>query len=538
MTAVPTPEAPVRETSVAGAEDPRELALALESTRAELLRSKRFNKALLGYVSRELRIPMTVVIGVSQLLLETESDGPQREVLEALGRAGKSLFSLLNDAFDYARAESGSLGLTERDFELGSAIRDACETLRAKAEGMTELRCEIDPSVPAVARGDAARLRQVITSVVGAVLSVTRADVLRLQVTAKSHGEQLELALSLTELADKAALEATSLSDLLRDDITLPLTPNGMGIALARRLIGLMGGSLEVSTASGTRAILFRVYIGCTNAEIIAASRPPLNRGAGRVQPESGKHRVLVAEDNDLNRAIVARALSTLGCEPECAANGREALDALSRREYAAVLMDCEMPELNGFQATAEIRKLAAGADIPIIALTANAAPGDRARCLAAGMDDYLPKPFSLAELRETLERYLRPISIQPSAADSQVRPVAASGQDDAVDFSRLEEIGSSELIRELTQIFLEDMNTRLDVLTATHALGDVLALERAAHAVKGACSNFGARRMAFLAQNIERAPAGADDVSALIAELRVEFERVQDALRKRSQAA
>ncbi len=518
----------------------------LAHVKAELQRTRALADSLLSHLSHELRMPMTVIIGSSQLLLESELDPVERDVLGAVQDAGKSLFAMVTDVFDFARFDSGALSLARRDFDLGSALRDTCDAVRAKGgHDAAPLTLTLDASVPRYARGDGPRLRQILSHLLGASLRAAKGTPIDLRVSARAFGDDLELSCLLGDpghdFGSPPSHELSSASALLA---RRPFAGTGLGLVLAVKLVELMRGHVQVYGRPGAGSayrVTLRLEQATSEAEV--ASAPPLFRTPSTIPDwDTTRHSVLVAEDDTLNRIIVARALETLGCETSFASSGAEAVDALRQRSYDAVLMDCEMPELDGFEATARIRKLSGAASrVPIIALTANAAPGDRERCLSAGMNDYLAKPFSLADLRAKLVLHLsgdamRIIVPEPMLAALAEPPINAT-REDPVDRSRLDEIGSPELVHELTQIFLDDMAVRLQALSEAHRGGDGVLLERGAHAVKGACGNFGARRMAALAETIEHDPQCNEATADAIAGLHAEFARVRAVLVKERSA-
>jgi CheY-like chemotaxis protein/HPt (histidine-containing phosphotransfer) domain-containing protein/nitrogen-specific signal transduction histidine kinase len=536
---------PVVSAATADPQEATELARALDAARAELARTKSVAEALFEHLSHDLRIPMTVIIGASQLLLEGELEPVQREVLEAVQRSGKGLFSSLNEVLDYSRIEFGTLMLGRRDFELGACIRDACDALFREADSKG-LRCRLDlePELPHLARGDAGRFRQILESVLSDTIQFAKGGAVEVHVASRGSSEHLELDFRITDTAPTHG-KLASMAALPLDPVKgRRFAPNGLGLVLAKRLIELMDGSFEVrALPAGGTCSRFSVRLErATNEPALAAHSGVVASSGLMARFRAPRARVLVAEDNDLNRVIVARALDVLDCKTDFAATGRQAVQAARVHEYDAVLMDCEMPDLDGFEATVEIRKLPGNSGrVPIIALTANAAPGDRERCLACGMDDYLSKPFSISDLRSKLKQYLGPdpvraSELEPSAPSGSEPPPIVPAPYAPVDFTRLEEIGSPELVEELTQIFMTDMADRLDALADAHVAGHTEELERGAHAIRGACGNFGARRMAELAEAIEHAPHGTvESTGAILAELRSEFERVREVLLARA---
>jgi CheY-like chemotaxis protein/HPt (histidine-containing phosphotransfer) domain-containing protein len=280
-------------------------------------------------------------------------------------------------------------------------------------------------------------------------------------------------------------------------------------------------------------------------------SMPPRALGSASVRSDLGQRsfRVLLAEDNEFNRALIERVLRSLNCEVDLAPTGREAVRRFHNGNYDLVLMDCHMPDLDGLEATRQIR---AGEDeerrVPIVAVTAGTVPGARQACLQAGMDDFIAKPFSLATLRRKASQWLA-VAAQanaareppaPTTADSEQRvlaaaPVAAGPA--SVDLSRLQELadeaGSPRIVEELSLIFVEDMDRRLDSLREAADERGERKLLSVIHSVKGACANFGALRMAALAEAIERRVKQSDllGLDLEVGELCQEFQVVRRVL-------
>ena len=236
---------------------------------------------------------------------------------------------------------------------------------------------------------------------------------------------------------------------------------------------------------------------------------------------------VLVAEDNPVNQKVVTRMLERLGYGAHVVGNGLEALDALEQRPYPLVFMDCQMPELDGYEATAQIRERYPDRQIAVVALTAHAMEGDRERCLAAGMDDYLAKPIDAGALRDVLARWLPAGAATPrtGTVPSEASP---NGQLDAIDAERIRSLGLLEGGESIAAMFREDGEARLEALEAAHAAGDTEAARLAAHALKGSAANLGAAKLAEAASQIEdRARAGELAGDDDLRTLRDHFERV-----------
>ncbi len=401
--------------------------------------ASRAKSQFLANVSHELRTPMNGVLGVTELLFESGPSAEQRRLLEIVRSSGAALLGLLNDVLDLARIEGGPPTIEQVDFDPRATLAESVDLLRevARRKGL-ELTCEVADDVPRCLRGDPARLRQVLLNLVGNALKFTergRVDVRAVLVERAAERALLAVEVQDTGIGISREAQAWIFEPFAQADAstTRRYGGTGLGLAISRQLARLMGGDIEVSSVPG-RGSTFRLRVALAVAPgpptpdaalpvrrssalaedvLRAAGRtpqpfaPPARPGLVSGPPLAG--RVLLAEDSPVNQVVARRLLEHSGCTVDVVADGRAALDALTRDSYDLVLMDCMMPELDGFAVTAELRRREAqrGGHTPVIALTASAMPGDRERCLAAGMDDYISKPFRPDDLRARLQRFL-----------------------------------------------------------------------------------------------------------------------------------
>jgi signal transduction histidine kinase/ActR/RegA family two-component response regulator len=374
--------------------------------------ASRAKAAFLAMMSHEIRTPMNGMLGVADLLRAKSPDPEQRRLLDILAGSGESLLRIINDILDFSKIEAEKLELRPRPFELRALLDELATLLSTQARGkQIAFLVESDQTLPAAVIGDRQRLSQVLLNLGNNAVKFTERGSVRLLVRVlpgAAGSSRVEFTMHDTGIGMSAESMARLFSPFTQVADSRPHRGGGtgLGLVISQKLVKLMGGEIAV-TSEVRKGSTFRFDIELPMAEMtaITTSAPAL-----RVEGLS----ILVAEDNQVNQLIIEAMLKQLGHRVTLAANGREALAALARTSFDLVLMDCNMPEMDGLEATRLLRAGGAGvrdAGVPVIALTANAMDGDREICLAAGMNDFLSKPVSIAALRQAIERTHSPTS-------------------------------------------------------------------------------------------------------------------------------
>jgi PAS domain S-box-containing protein len=503
----------------------------LAAARDQALEASRLKSQFLANMSHEIRTPMNGVLGMAQLLLTGNLEPGQRRRVLALRESGQSLLTIINDILDFSKMEAGKLELEQADFNLLAAAESVVSLLSSPANDKgLRLTLNVARGVPTWVRGDSGRLRQVLINLLSNAVKFTERGGVDFSVGQTASGD-LRFAVRDTGIGIDPSSKDRLLEPFTQADAstTRRFGGTGLGLAICRQLVELMGGRLEFASQPGAGTTFwFEVALAAVTGDAVDAAG---NRTAGNDAPDGtapalGENaRILLVDDAEINREVGRGLLESLGYKVEMASSGSEAVEAVRHSRYAAIVMDCLMPDMDGYEATRRIRALEGpGRHTPIVALTAAAMAGDRERCLAAGMDDYVSKPLDLDLLHAALGRCGRGLAPQPVSEFPEVRLVAGDELADGALLDRLELIGRkipADAFARICRQFLSGTPELIAELGAAVRASDTDTAIALAHKLKGSMATLGAVRLSRLARRVEEGEKdGAAGLEAVLGEM------------------
>ena len=532
-----------------------ELRAAKESAEA----ASKAKSEFLANMSHEIRTPMNGVLGTTELLLNSALTDKQRHLASTVHRSGRTLLAIINDILDFSKIEAGKLDLECVGFDLLQVLEESLELfMEAGRRKKLELTQQIDERVPRYLKGDPVRFRQILMNLLSNAIKFTETGGITLVaefLSGTTTHALLRFAVSDTGIGIPAAAKLRIFDAFSQADgsTTRRFGGTGLGLSIAKQLVALMGGAITVESEPGRGSTFafsaqFELQPLSTGSDTTVAcySPPPHSylvpdHAGGSTHPLGSPSQadaqpdgqaagcILLAEDSPVNREVAVGMLEQLGYQVEIAENGRQALLATEHAHFDLILMDCQMPEMDGLTATSEIRQReteAGRSRLPIIALTANAMQGDRELCLSAGMDDYLTKPYTQMQLREIIQKWLSkrnplvPASVtnnqaatDPGVATHVAQATsesATTGTGHTIDLKALDAIRALQrpnrpaVLASVLRKYLDNSRDSVDALRDALRANDPAGLQAVAHRLKSSSAQLGAIALAARCKELE----------------------------------
>ncbi len=475
----------------------RDLENAVDQARKSALEATRAKANFLANMSHEIRTPLNGIIGITELLASTSLSNEQTNYVETLKTSANLLLEIVNDILDFSKIEANKLELETIGFDLRKIIADTLQLFAPEAvKKRIQLKFEIEKDVVTMLQGDAGRLRQILNNLVSNAVKFTSDGEVFIKIESKAE-DVLRFEITDTGIGiEKDKLEII-FEPFMQGDVstTRYFGGTGLGLAISKQLVNMMGGEIGVESEVGKGTTFW--FTAKFSRQLSVEKEPELVKTNIFNKYQEKTPKILVVEDNQINQEVALGRLRQLGIIADVAQNGLEALKSVKSKKYDLILMDCRMPEMDGFEATRQIRQLNGSArNVKIIAMTASVTADEHEKCLAAGMDDYLAKPMTIEDLAETLSRHLQlEISLKRLDAEANFIQHPLTEILDAKilkNFLEIESRGEKNFAQEMLAIYLKHSETQLVELKNAFLERNRELVKNKAHSLKGSSGNIG----------------------------------------------